>query len=102
MQSALKCRYTMLVSVPLLVEYEAVMTRPEHLAKSRLNRNEVNRLIDALAEIAESVRVAYSWRPMSGDPNDDMIVELAMNGRATAIVTFNERHFKHASERFGL
>jgi predicted nucleic acid-binding protein len=53
---------TMLVSVPLLIEYEAVMTRPEHLRAARLSVTEVGALLDAVAAAAEPVRLAYGGR----------------------------------------
>ena len=39
---------------------------------------------------------------MSTDANDDMILDVAINGRAELIVTNNTRHFRHAAERFQL
>jgi predicted nucleic acid-binding protein len=35
-------------------------------------------------------------------PDDDMILETAMNGRADGIVTFNRRDFEPANRRFGM
>jgi hypothetical protein len=43
--------------VPLLVEYQAVMTRPEHLMASGLSVEEVGILLDAIASVAEPVRL---------------------------------------------
>ncbi|PYU01971.1 MAG: hypothetical protein DMG34_17280 [Acidobacteria bacterium] len=37
---------------------------------------------------------------MLTDPNDEMVLETAMNGRADAIVTFNERDFRPVAARF--
>jgi hypothetical protein len=34
------------------------------------------------------------------DLNDEMVLETAINGRADAIVTFNERDFRPAAARF--
>ena len=50
---------TVLVSVPLFIEYEAVMTRPEHLKAARLSVSEVGALLDAVAAIGEPVNLAY-------------------------------------------
>jgi putative PIN family toxin of toxin-antitoxin system len=93
---------TVLVSVPLLVEYEAVMTRAEHLRAARLSATDVNVLLDAVADTAEPVRLAYLWRPVLADVDDDMVLETAVNGRADAIVTFNQRHFRLYAKRFGI
>lgn len=100
--AALRRRFTLLVSVPLLVEYQAVMTRTEHLTASGLSSDDVDVLLDAVASIGEPIRLAYLWRPMLRDPDDDMVLEAAVNGQADAIVTFNRRDFGLAAGRFGI
>ncbi|HEY2660382.1 MAG TPA: putative toxin-antitoxin system toxin component, PIN family [Caulobacteraceae bacterium] len=99
---ALERRLTMLVSTPLLIEYEAVMTRAEHLSASGLTAAEVGVVLDAVAATAEPVRLAFLWRPAARDPDDDMVLETAVNGQADAIVTFNKRDFVMVAERFGV
>jgi putative PIN family toxin of toxin-antitoxin system len=100
--AALQRRFTLLVSVALLIEYESVMTRSEHLAVSGLTTDEVSTLLDAVALIAEPVRLSFIWRPMLRDPDDDMVLETAVNGRADAIVTLNRRDFVPAVKTFGV
>ena len=95
-------RPTLLVSVPLLIEYEAVMTRPDHLRAARLSAAEVGSIRDSVAAIAESVVLAYLWRPTLPDADDDMVLEAAVNGRADAIATFNLRDFEPLSKQFGI
>jgi len=91
----------MLVSVPLLLEYEAVLTRPEHLLFCGLTEKEVRQAIDNIVVIAEPVWVAFSWRPQLRDPDDDMVLETAVNGRANAVVTFNQKDFAGMQAGFG-
>ncbi len=93
---------TLLVTVPLLIEYEAVMTRAEHLKASGLSVGDVEALLDAVAAVAEPVRLAYLWRPTLPDVDDDMVVEAAVNGRADGIVTFNLSDFIGAAKQFGI
>ena len=93
---------TVLVSVALLIEYEAVMTRREHLDASGLSATEVGVILDAFVAIAEPVRLSYLWRPTLPDADDDMVLEAAVNGRADAIVTFNMSDLRLAEERFGI
>lgn len=100
--AGLERRLTMLVSTPLLLEYEAVMTRPEHLDVSGLAVQEVGVVLDAVAATAQPVRLAFLWRPAVRDPNDDMVLETAVNGQADAIVTFNKRDFIPTAEKFGV
>ena len=91
--AALKRRFELLLSVPLILEYEAVLTRPQHLAACGLSSAEVGRVLDDLAGVARPVRLAFRWRPRLSDPDDDMVLETAINGSASAIVTFNQRDF---------
>jgi predicted nucleic acid-binding protein len=58
-------------------------------------------LLDAIALVAEPIRISYLWRPMLPDPGDDLVLETAVNGRADVVVTFNRRDFAAASTRFG-
>lgn len=100
--AGLERRVTMLVSTPLLIEYEAVMTRVEHLEASGLTREVIGSILDAVAATAEPARLAFLWRPAVRDADDDMVLETAASGQAEAIVTFNKRDFEMVAERFGV
>lgn len=91
----------MLASVPLFVEYEAVLSRPEHMMAMGLTRADIVAFLDALSVLVEPVKLHYLWRPQLNDVADEMVLETAINRRADAIVTFNERDFRVAA-RFGL
>jgi hypothetical protein len=91
-----------LASVPLMLEYESVLTRSEHLAAARVSAADVDVLLDALAVVAEPIRISYLWRPVLPDAGDDLVLETAVNGRADVVVTFNRRHFEPAAAPFGL
>jgi len=92
----------MLLSVPLVIEYQAVMSRAEHLAASRLTASDVGELLDAVVLVGEPIRPAFLWRPTLRDANDDMVLEVAANGQADLLVTFNVRDFAHARAQFGI
>jgi putative PIN family toxin of toxin-antitoxin system len=94
-------RFDMLASVPLFLEYEAVLCRAEHLLAGHLTVPEVMGFLDNLAGLIEPVRLHTLWRPQLGDVADEMVLETAINGRADGIVTFNTRHFEPAV-RFGI
>jgi len=100
--AALRRRCVLVLSVPLAIEYEAVMTRPEHLAASGLTVREVGELLDAVMLVAEPVRLAFLWRPQLRDPDDDMVLEAAINGQADRLVTFNLRHFAAGGAEFSI
>jgi putative PIN family toxin of toxin-antitoxin system len=91
--AALNRQFEMLLSVPLILEYEAVLNRPEHLAACRLSTADVGSILDDLAAVARPVRLAFRWRPRLSDPDDGMVLETAINENASAIVTFNQRDF---------
>jgi predicted nucleic acid-binding protein len=78
------------------------MSRREHLTASRLSAADVEALLDAVAAVAEPVLLDFLWRPVLPDPDDDMVLETGVNGRADAIATFNRRHFVMATKQFGL
>ena len=45
--------------------------------------------------------IFFRWRPFLADPDDEMVLELAVACAATHLVTFNKRDFAGA-ERFGI
>jgi putative PIN family toxin of toxin-antitoxin system len=98
----LECRAVMLLSVAMAFEYEASCLRREHLLAAKASAADARHMIDAIIDVIEPVEVHYQWRPQLLDPDDDMILEAAINGRADAIVTFNRNDFGTVPERFGI
>jgi predicted nucleic acid-binding protein len=93
---------TMVATVALFVEYEAVLTRPEHLARAEITAAEAEIALDVLAAVVEPVESHFLWRPRLRDADDDMVLEAAANGRADAIATFNTRDFAGVASEFGI
>ena len=93
---------TLLVSVPLAMEYEAVCRRSEHREESGLSVKQVEIFLDAIIAMGEPVRTHFLWRPQLRDPNDEMVLEAAVNGRADALVTFNVRDYGTTPAQFGV
>lgn len=102
LRAARKQRVTLLASVPLALEYEAVCSEAEHREASGLTPEEVRIFIDAVIGMAEPVTTYFLWRPQLRDPGDEMVLEAAVNGRADALVTFNVSDFGNIPERFGI
>lgn len=100
--AALEGKVQLLANVALILEYEAVCTRDEHMRAAGLSHSQAGVFLDALAALAEPVDSHFIWRPQLKDPSDEMVLEAAVNGRAQAIVSFNRRDFAAAPERFGL
>ena len=95
-------RLTPLVTPALFLEYEAVLKRPEQRLAHRLGLKDIDRFLAALASACEPVEVSFQWRPQLTDPNDEMVLEAAVNGRADALVTHNVKDFAKGAARFGL
>jgi putative PIN family toxin of toxin-antitoxin system len=89
-------RFVLLGSVPLFLEYEAVLSRPDQLAAFGLTQVQVDVILDYLANVTQEVRMHYLWRPQLNDVADEMVLDTAINGRADVLVTFNGRHFSPA------
>jgi hypothetical protein len=100
--AALAQRYQVLASVPLMLQYESVLTRSEHLVAAGISKADVEVLLDAIAVVATPVRISYLWRPMLPDPGDDLVLETAVNGSAQLLITFNRRHFEPTAVSFGI
>ena len=93
---------TLLLSVPLAMEYESVCRRSEHREASGLSVQQVEIFLDAIIAMGEPVRTHFLWRPQLRDPNDEMVLEAAVNGRANVLVTFNVREYGTAAAQFGV
>lgn len=91
---------TLLVNVALALEYEAKCI--DHAAAAALTVAEATLFAKTLIDIAEKVENFFSWRPMLRDPGDDMILETAINGRASAIVSYNHKDFGDVPQTFSI
>ena len=102
LRAARQGRVTLLVSVPLAIEYEAVCSEAEHRLAAGLSEREVEIFLDAVIAMAEPVETHFLWRPQLRDPGDEMVLEAAVNGQADLLVTFNVRDFGTVPSRFGI
>lgn len=93
-------RLVVLATPPLFLEYEEVLKRPEHRLVHGLAIESIDDFLAELAALIEPVEVHFQWRPQSRDPNDEMVIEAAINGRADALITYNVADFAGAAERF--
>ena len=101
-QLALDGKITLLVTVALALEYEAVLKREEHLLVAGTTIDQMDRLIRSVIALCEPVYRAFRWRPQLRDPADEMVLEAAVNGGADMLVTFNQRDFGTAPAAFGI
>ena len=87
------------VSVPLVLEYESALLR--HVDASPLTDGDVRALIDYLCEVGIGQEIFFLWRPFLRDPNDDLVLEVAVAAGCNAVVTHNVRDFQGA-EKLGV
>lgn len=94
LQHLRKGDFEIAVSVPLVVEYESALLR--HTVPP-LGASDVESFLDYLCLVAVRQDVFYLWRPLLQDPNDDMVVEVAVAASCEAIVTHNAKDFARAT-----
>jgi predicted nucleic acid-binding protein len=64
--------------------------------------DDVEMLVGVLATLLKPIVIDFRWRPQLADPNDEMVLECAVNAQAAAIVTFNGRDFLPQASQFGV
>lgn len=85
------------LTVALYTEWQAVLTRPEHLPPGS-HADEALGFLRYLASIAHLQDVHFLWRPFLRDPDDDMVLEAAVASRSRYIVTHNVKDFRRTQE----
>ena len=80
-------KWTLLSSPVLLSEFLEVLRRP----KLGLAEDEARRALVAVVEVAEIVEPRTPIHAISQDPDDDRVLEAAVEGRADCIVS-GDRH----------
>ncbi len=86
-------------SVALILEYEDVIQR--HRKGLGLSNEEVSMFIDTLCSMAHHHKIYFIWRPFLTDPNDELVLELAVSAQCEYIVTHNIKDFR-GTEKFSI
>lgn len=102
MRLALLQEIAILMDYKLACEYRDVALRIEHLDSSGKSTQETELVLDMLEAVAEAVLVRERYGRLSIDAADDMVLEVAINGNADGIATYNPRHFREPARRFRL
>lgn len=90
-----------ILSVTLYLEYQAVLTRPEHLPPG-VTPERMLGFLRRFAGICLPQPIYFLWRPWLRDADDDMVLELAVAGAASHIITFNSTDFAGIDAAFGI
>lgn len=92
--------YSPCLSIPLFVEYEAVLKRSGLLP--HLSAGDIDAVLDYFLSRASIHEVFFLWRPFLKDPKEDLVLEAAVASQSRFLVTFNLRDFVGVEKYFGI
>jgi putative PIN family toxin of toxin-antitoxin system len=78
-------RFSLVISEPLIEELVEVLARPRFASRYGITPVEVAELVGFLRERGELAEVSGVAR-ICRDPDDDMVLETVLNGRADAVI----------------
>lgn len=90
-------RFQICLSVAVYTEWQAVLSRPEHLPPGA-NAVAALGLTRYLATLAHLQDIHFLWRPFLRDPDDDMVLECAVAAGCSYIVTHNTKDFRRTEQ----
>lgn len=80
------------VSVALALEYASVLPRPGLLPQ--FTPADIEKIVDGFCLLADHQEIYFAWRPFLPDPDDDLVLELAVAASAPFIITHNISDFR--------
>ena len=81
------------ISPLVALEYEGKIHQKIEVGFLSVSKGDCGRILDALFAMAKPVWKPLQVRPVLIDPSDDKILECAISGNCTHIITFNKRDF---------
>lgn len=96
LKAALSGDLSFAVSPLVAFEYEGVLDQKIKEDFLKVSEKDCRRILSALFTMATIVWRPLQIRPVLSDPSDDKILECAVSGDCTHIITFNKRHFPSA------
>jgi putative PIN family toxin of toxin-antitoxin system len=87
--AAKKRRFTLVTSAPLLEELREVLSRPRLMRVRNTTLAEADAFVQSIANVASQVSVPGTLQ-LCRDPDDDVLLETAIVGGATYIVSRDE------------
>jgi len=70
-------------------------------ARLGLDARTIDDILDYVCQVARRREIFFLWRPFLKDPNDDLVLELAVESESEFIITYNRRDFA-GIETFGV
>jgi len=96
----LRGEYQPLMGNALFCEYELVIFRDWILAQCPLTKEEILVLFQAFLSVSQWVNIYFLWRPNLRDEADNHLIELALAGNASSIITNNVKDFQNTELLF--
>ncbi len=92
-------KFDFFLSTPLVFEYEEALKND--LSASGLSKGDIEEVLNYMCKTGSRQEISYLWRPQLRDPEDDFILELAVQSQCDFIVTHNLKDFI-GIEKFGI
>jgi uncharacterized protein len=96
----LRRELTPLMGNALFAEFEDVCSRDSLFDSKMITKSDRNVLLDAFLASCCWVPIYFLWRPNLQDEADNHVLELAVAGNASCIVTANRRDFMKSDLKF--
>jgi uncharacterized protein len=94
-------RFSLLVSEPILREYQAVLSYEKIQRLHRLSNDEVEAVINSFRVFAETVEINQTVTAVKDDPTDNKFLECALSGNASFLVT-GDNHLLQLKDFHGI
>ena len=96
LRAAISGELTFVISPLVAFEYEGKVYQKIEQGFLKVSKEDSGLILDALFAVAEIVWKPVQIRPVLSDSSDDKILECAISGNCTHIVSFNKRDFPDA------
>jgi predicted nucleic acid-binding protein len=93
LRAALTGKLPFAISPLLSLEYDGILDEKIRDGLLKISYNDGRRILDALYSEDKIIWKPIQIRPVLSDPADDKILECAISGGCSHIITFNKRHF---------
>ena len=87
------------LSVPLVLEYEAVLLRKN--MSLPVTKDVISDVLDSVCALGHHHEIHFLWRPYLRDPKDELVLEIAVTSQSEYIITYNTSDFRGVEE-FGI